>query len=182
MTHAQVVRVAAFLRAINVGGRNVPMARLREVFEGVGCTNVKTVIASGNVVFEAPHNDLATLETMIEGAIHTALGWESETFLRTRVELQAVLAALPFPRSEIEVAGAWSVGFTRNAPPPEAIDRLSARETALDRFAVLGREVYWLCTVKQSESKVTNKMFEKALGMPSTFRGLSTVQRVLDQW
>lgn len=176
------MRLAAFLRAINVGGRNLPMARLREVFEAAGCTNVQTVIASGNVVFDTPVSDFPALEATLEAAVQAALGWSSETFLRTPEELQAVLDATSFPRAEIEAAGAFSVGFLRSDPGAEAVARLMAKESEIDRFAVLGREVYWLCSVRQSDSKFTNVQFERALGAPSTFRGLPTVRRVLDKF
>ena len=92
-----------------------------------------------------------------------------------------MLDAPPFPRAEIEAAGAFSVGFLRSEPGAEAVARLLAKGSEIDRLAVLGREVYWLCSVRQSDSKFTNVQCEKALGAPCTFRGLPTVQRVLDK-
>src|SRR6266511_749404 len=47
------MKFVALLRGINVGGKNkVPMAELKACFEEVGCKNVQTYIASGNVIFE----------------------------------------------------------------------------------------------------------------------------------
>ena len=60
--------LAAFLRGINVGGRNrVPMQELRRLFEDLGCAGVSTVIQSGNVVFSAPTAE--GLDSRLSGAI-----------------------------------------------------------------------------------------------------------------
>ena len=63
---AGAARLVAFLRAINVGGHNVKMDRLRELFEALGLTNVETFIASGNVIFDSPATNTQVLEKEIE--------------------------------------------------------------------------------------------------------------------
>jgi len=173
------MRVAAFLRAVNVGGRIVPMARLKAVFESVGCRHVRTVIASGNVVFDAASSDIAALEASIEAAVQESLGWGADTFVRSGPELQAVVDSPPFTRAEIEAAGSTNVAFLRSPPNAEAQALLMARESPIDRFAVQGREVYWLCKTKQSESDFSGAVLEQTLGMRATLRGLATVERVL---
>ena len=60
------MRFVAFLRAINVGGRNVKMEQLRRIFESIGLTNVETVIASGNVVFDAKAKSAKTIEKKLQ--------------------------------------------------------------------------------------------------------------------
>jgi Protein of unknown function (DUF1697) len=76
-------RFVAFLRAINVGGRNVTMAALRAQFEALGFSNVETFIASGNVIFEAASRDSAALHRKIEAHLAKSLGHEVSTFVRT---------------------------------------------------------------------------------------------------
>ena len=83
-------RLIAFLRAINVGGHTVTMARLREEFEGLGFTDVETFIASGNVIFTSRSNDFARLEKKIEARLRAAFGFEVATFVRTNAEVAAV--------------------------------------------------------------------------------------------
>ena len=47
-----IFKYAAFLRGINVGGNNIiKMEELKKVFESMGFLNVKTILASGNVLF-----------------------------------------------------------------------------------------------------------------------------------
>ena len=60
--------------------------------------------------------------------------------------------------------------------------KLLALRTDIDDFRVHGREVYWSCLRKQSESKFSNAALEKALGRPSTLRGLSTVRKMAEKY
>ncbi len=62
---ALMTRLVALLRGINVGGIRIRMADLKEVFGGLGCENVRTVLASGNVLFDA-EDDPATAKARIE--------------------------------------------------------------------------------------------------------------------
>lgn len=174
------MRYAAFLRAINVGGRTVAMARLKAIFESVGFQNVHTVIASGNVVFDAANADEAAVQQAIEDALHARLGWGADTFVRTRDELEEIVRRHPFLPEEAEVAAAFNVAFLHSAPSEEALARLRTHASSLDRFESVGREVFWLCQVKQSESEFSNAVLEKTLQARSTMRGMATVRRVLD--
>ena len=61
---------------------------------------------------------------------------------------------------------------------PVALAGLKAFESEFDTFAAQGREAYWLCRVKQSESRFANAVFEKALGLTATWRGINTLQRL----
>jgi uncharacterized protein (DUF1697 family) len=53
-----------------------------------------------------------------------------------------------------------------------------ALRTAIDDFQVQGREIYWLCRKKQSESTISNAVLEKALGRQLTLRGANTIRRM----
>jgi len=171
-------RTIAFLRAINVGGHTVTMEVLRAQFVTLGFTDVETFIASGNVIFTAPGKPTAALERRLEAQLQATLGYPVAAFLRTPAELAATLAARPFPPAAQAAAGAFNVGFLKSPLTPAARARLKALETTLDSFAAQGREVYWLCRVKQSESTFSNAVFEKALGLTATWRGINTLQRL----
>jgi uncharacterized protein (DUF1697 family) len=82
----------AFLRAVNVGKRQMKMAELKALCEELGFARVKTILASGNVRFEADADPRATLEAAIE----KRWGWRSEAVIRTGGEIEAMLAADPF--------------------------------------------------------------------------------------
>ncbi|MCB8932525.1 MAG: DUF1697 domain-containing protein [Fimbriimonadaceae bacterium] len=173
------MRYAAFLRAINVGGRNVPMARLKAILESLGLRDVRTVIASGNVVFETDDSNVKRIEVRIERALHDAVGWVADTFVRTPEELRGAIAACPFSASEIEGSGAYVIAFLHEEPEPEVQARLEGLESDADRLVVRGRELYWLCATRQSDSKFSNAVLERVLGNRATMRGLPTLERVL---
>jgi uncharacterized protein (DUF1697 family) len=173
-----MARLFAFLRAINVGGHTVTMAELRGILGDLGLNDVETFIASGNVIFTSPSKSLETLERKIEGGLQKTLGYEVKTFIRTAPELVAVASYKPFLEGRIRSAGAFCVGFL--AQPFDAVAKksLMALKTDIDDFHVHGREVYWLCKTKQSESKFSNTRFEKATGARVTFRGANTVAQL----
>lgn|SRR5574341_394750 len=168
----------AFLRAINVGGHTVKMDRLRQLFEEMGFEEVETFIASGNVVFEADGDDLRALERQIEDGLREALGYEVATFIRTEAELAAIAEHRAFPQAALDAAEAFNVAFLAEPPDGESVGRLMALRTDIDDFAVNGREVYWLCRKKQSESTFSNAVLEKTLGQKPTLRGISTVRKM----
>ena len=169
------MRLVAFLRAINVGGHLVKMDRLKTLFTDAGFTNVETFIASGNVVFDAGAKKPAAIERAMEKRLHDALGYEVATFVRTCAELRAVAAHTAF------TAAAFNVAFLGEPPDAKAKKALMALTTARDDFHVNGREVYWLSKAKQSESKISNAVFEKTLGCRSTVRGITTIRKMAEK-
>jgi len=171
-------RYIAFLRAINVGGHTVKMDVLRRQFETLGFTSVETFIASGNVIFESTARNTQTLEKKIEKQLHAALGYEVATFIRTEAELAAVARHQPFSPAMMKTAQALNVAFLAEPLDATAQTKLAALQTDIDDFHVQGREVYWLCRKKQSESTFSNVRLEKTLGRSSTIRGLNTIQKM----
>jgi len=168
----------AFLRAINVGGHVVKMDYLRSLFELLGFTNVETFIASGNVLFETKSNDAIALEKKIESGLKEAIGYDVATFLRANADLKAAAVYKPFPQSQLDAATAFNIAFLKESPDAAARKKVLALKTAIDAFHIHGRELYWLCQKKQSESTFSNAVLEKALGKPSTLRGMETIRKI----
>ena len=168
----------AFLRAINVGGHTVTMAQLKALFDELGMENVETFIASGNVVFEGATETEATLQRRIEGHLRQALGYEVVTFLRTTRELAALVKGCPFEEAEVASAESLNVALLQAPLTEEAEARLQALVSEVDLFRASGREVWWLCSVAQSESTFSNTVFEKVLKVRATFRGFNTLKRL----
>jgi uncharacterized protein (DUF1697 family) len=167
-----------FLRAINVGGHTVKMDILRQIFEALGFSDVETFIASGNVVFETTAQDTRKLETMITGSLREALGYEIAAFIRTGAELAEIASYQPFRQSDLDAAAALNIAFLSDPLNDEAKNSVMTLETDIDTFHVHGREVYWLCRKKQSESTFSNTVLEKTLGRRSTLRGRETIKKM----
>lgn len=174
-----MTRCIAFLRAVNVGGRSVRMDALRAAFEALGLAQVRTFIASGNVIFETRTRDLAALERRIETQLSARFGFEIDTFVRTEAELAAIVAYPAFNAAEAAAAATHVVGFIAAAPGTAAREIVAGMAGTGDRFHLHGRELYWLSAQRQSESAFSNAAFEKALRLRATFRGMSTLRRLV---
>lgn len=89
-----MTRHAAFLRGVNLGKRSVKSAELKAAFETMGFENVKTLLASGNVLFDG--KAAKGLKNKIETGLAAKFGFDVGTVLRTLDELKAMAKADPF--------------------------------------------------------------------------------------
>jgi len=89
-----MAQLVAFLRGINLGKRTVKMDELREAFEEMGFSNARTLIASGNVLFEADR--VPELEQTIEAGLKKAFGFDIGTIIRSIDELKEFASNNPF--------------------------------------------------------------------------------------
>ena len=171
------MRYVAFLRAINVGGHNVKMDELRGLFEALRLTSVQTIVASGNVIFDTRGRDAEVLEVKIEKHLQKNLGYAVSTFLRTPEEVRAAADHEAFAPGRSD-GDALSIGFTKKAPDETARRKLLSLGGDLDQFAFREREVYWLRRGRLSDSEFSGAVAERILGMPATFRNVTTVRKV----
>jgi len=178
-----MTRHIAFLRGINVGGGHVvKMAVLRKLFASLGFSNVETIIASGNVVFDSAEGGGKALERKIEKVLKDGLGFEVATFLRTVPQLAAVVEKQPFNLPEVESDAAVSVVFLRTKPAGSVIKALSALNTDNDEVRVEHREVYWLRRERSKDSQAFAVRLAKLLGSEATMRNMNTVNRILAKY
>jgi len=176
------MRYAALLRAINVGGHTVKMKELCAMFEAMKLSNVRSVIASGNVLFETRASDAAALETRIETALRKALGYDVETFLRTPEELDALAAHDPFAGKDPVLEGhKVHVVFTRSPLTADEKKAVLALATDYDTFAVFGREIYWRTRGNSSDSTITPAIWGRAFKRPTTARNVNTVRKLAEK-
>ena len=167
----------AFLRAINLGPRNkVAMAELRAAFEGAGCTDVRTHLQSGNVLFHARDRSPATLRRKLERAVKESCGVESTVVLRTWAELRRVAASHPFGDDTSKSA----VTFLAEKPTAAAARRLRELDAAPDEAKLVGRGLYIHYPRGIQGSRLTGAMVEKTLGVAGTNRNWRTVARLAE--
>lgn len=176
-------KYVAFLRAINVGGHTVKMEYLRDLFAALGFRNVETFIASGNVIFDSTTKSTRALEQKIESCLLKSLGYEVATFIRSTAELADIAQHKPFSEAELSNAGhALYIGFMASEPSDAAKKKLLSLPTKVDDFHLHGREVYWLCRTKFSESGISGALLAKTLGLPLTLRNSTTVKKIAAKW
>lgn len=117
----------ALLRGVNLGKRKVVMSELREVCEAAGFDDVRTFIASGNLLLRSKLSG-SKLEAKLEQAILEGLGLKTDVFVRTSSELDALIAANPFKAFAKETPTFMVVNFMRG--PASAADLTAMKETA----------------------------------------------------
>src|SRR5262245_5785240 len=168
-------RYIAFLRAINVGGHTVEMAKLKTLFEQLKFSSVETFIASGNVIFESA-GAAAALEKKIAAHLEKSLGYEVVTFLRTPAELAELLAPRAFATERAR--STLHIGFLGAPPTAAAKKQVLALTSDIDDFHLHDRTLYWRCAGRFSDSVVSGPKLEKALGQPTTIRKHTTVEKL----
>lgn len=178
-----MIRYAAFLRAINVGGRRkIKMADLRDQLEAIDLQNVATLIASGNVVFDAPESDPATLEQRIEAQLAAANGFEVPSFVRTAEEVVALATSDPFGSEANHPDATVYLAFLRSAPAPEAAVALLALQNPVDTIHLDGRHLFWLRRRDRGESVIDNNSLEKTLNVEATIRNMNTIHKLVTRF
>ena len=161
------MRVAALLRGVNLGKRQVKMADLRAAVEALGHRDVETYLASGNVVFTR----VGSLDGL-DGALTDALGMPIVTIVRTGKELAGVVERNPYrvedPTKEVVV-------FLGERRPKSVLAGLDQEALAPDRFTFGGREIYVDLPNGQARSKLMVELGKLDLGTAATTRNWRTV-------
>jgi uncharacterized protein (DUF1697 family) len=165
-----VPKYVALLRAINVGGTAViKMDELRRHFEGLGFAEVKTLIASGNVVFESDAGKSAVTK-MIGSIGFTA-------FVRTHAEVVRIAKYEPFADVGAE-GNVLYVAFLEKKPNAESEKKLLALANPIEALAVHGTEAYWMVRRNLGQPKLPANFLEKTLGQKATVRNVNTIRRL----
>ena len=172
-------RVAALLRAVNVGGRKLAMADLRKLLETEGFADPETLLASGNAVFGTP-DPSAAVERRLEAALARTLDLRTEVLVRDGLQLGRVLAGNPFAEMAKESPSRLMVVFLRGEPRP-ALDDLKG-------YCGLGEEVapgpgclYVAYPGGSGVSKLGLAVIEKRLAVTGTGRNWNTVVKLAER-
>ena len=164
-----MARYAAFLRAINIGGRRITGPELCKPFASMGFADAASFRASGNVVFDAPRKPS---EARIEAGLEEELGYEVVTFLRTRAELEELAGGQPF-----EPDARYHVMFLKKLPSAAARKQVLELGTEDDKLAWGARELFWRPRGRMLDSELDLKRVEKLIGL-NTMRTNGTVEQI----
>ena len=174
-----VIRYAAFLRGINVGGhRKIKMTDLARIFADMGFDDVRTVIASGNVVFSSDETDEARLTKTIEHRLERELGYPVDVMLRRVAWLQDLIERHPFARVEGE-EGHRYVSFMQSAPQSTPDLPFDAPAEGYTVLSLHDRDVCWLSRrLPNGRHGDSGKFTAKHIGKVATVRNWNTVVKI----
>ncbi|MEO6567362.1 MAG: DUF1697 domain-containing protein [Opitutaceae bacterium] len=108
----------ALIRGVGPTNPNMRNAKLGAALEGIGCTDVEGVLASGNLVFRSTSRNPASLETKVEKAFSERLGLSCDVIVQTQKEFEALLKKNPFEGAEHGKEWYLVVTFRKDRQPP----------------------------------------------------------------
>lgn len=167
------------LRAVNLGPHNrVAMKELCALLAKLGMHEPRSLLQSGNVVFGSVVKSTAQLESVLETAVAKRLGVETDFFVRTAKEWQAIIAGNPFPKQAKDGPGYLILMCLKDAPDAAAVTALQQAITGREVVRAGSRHAYFVYPDGIGRSKLTIKLIEKKLGSSGTARNWNTVLKL----
>ena len=170
-----MTRYAAFLRGVNVGGVNLKMAEVTRVLTDAGFTDVRTILASGNVLLDST-SDAGDVRSTAERALRDAFGYEAWVLVYDVATVAAISEGYPFER---EVEGHHS--YVTFVSSPELLDELAELPASSGEKIRRGTGVlYWQVPRNATlDSTIGKTMGRKRYKSSTTTRNLRTLDKVL---
>jgi uncharacterized protein (DUF1697 family) len=169
----------SLFRGINVGGNNLlPMKDLTRSLEDNGCTNVRTYIQSGNVVFSSSEPDASLIEKRISSAVLANHGFEPGILLLSVDELTRAVSSNPYTKAEDEPKS-LHLFFLAEQPVSFHPEEFDAIRAASEEYSLKANIFYLHAPDGIGRSKLAAKA-EKLLGVDATARNWRTVSKLLE--
>ena len=171
----------AFLRAINVGGtKPISMESLRDLCANVGLVRAKTLLNSGNVVFNTKGRSTARLEHLLQSEAAKRLSLETDFFVRSGQEMSQIISGNPFQHEADNDPAHLVVMFLKNKPTPKMVQELNEAIPGRETVRVRGREAFVVYPDGIGNSRLSVKLIEKCLSTPGTGRNWNTILRIAE--
>jgi uncharacterized protein (DUF1697 family) len=166
---------AAFLRGVNVGGVNVKMADVASALREAGFGNVRTILASGNVLLES-RAGVASVRKTAEAALRDTFGYDAWVLAYDIDSVAAISEGYPFER---DVPDTHS--YVTFVSDPAVLDELAALKPGPGERIERGEGViYWqVARSKTLDSTIGKTMGKKRYKSATTTRNLRTIEKVL---
>jgi uncharacterized protein (DUF1697 family) len=174
-----MTKFIALLRGINVGGNKmIAMRDLRAMCTDLGLGNVKSLLNSGNLVFQCLARPSGTLESLLESEAKQRLDLHTDFFVRPSEEWKRIIGGNPFPVEARTDPGHLVVMFLKESVDAKVVRTLQAVITGREIVRGEGREVYVVYPDGIGKSRLTNHIIERTLGCRSTGRNWNTVLKL----
>jgi len=171
----------ALLRGINVGGQKLlAMSELHALFEKLGLANVRTILQSGNVVFQSEGKTTQALESLLEVEIEKRFGHAVACLVRNAAEWKKIIARNPFPKEAEADPSHLLVMCLKNEVKNKDVDSLRAAIKGPEIVSASGKQLYVVYPAGIGTSKLTNGLIERMLGTSGTARNWNTVLKLAE--
>lgn len=170
-------RFVALLRGVNVGGaKRVPMAEWRALLGALGCTEVQTLLNSGNAVFASRARSTPTLARRIRESIRQGLDVDVPVIVKSADEFTAIEAGNPLASQAFDPSRLL-VGFAAAAQDLRALAGLSELAQAPERCWLGAHAIYLWCPNGILQSRAADALLGKR-GQALTTRNWGTVAKI----
>ncbi|AZO30492.1 DUF1697 domain-containing protein [Mesorhizobium sp. M1B.F.Ca.ET.045.04.1.1] len=170
----------ALLYSILLGeGRRVVMSDLKAMAEGLGLKNVRTLVATGNLVFEARTTKISDLERRLEKAFEETFGRHVDIIVRGAEDWLKLTAGNPFPAESAAAGDQVAVRVMREPAPTDALSALQARAAEDEKVLLVGGDIWLVFSRQRPSSRLLAAANHKRMGT-GTARNWNTVRRLAE--
>lgn len=172
----------ALLRGINVGGHHkLPMAELKKILETLGCKNVKTILASGNVILESDENAVP-LSRNIESTLKKKFGFDVPTLVYPKSDIDALVGLNPFKEIEVTERTRLYVTFLRDPSKSQLNIPWYGPDDDFTILSIHGRAVCSVLTLSETtRSTESMAILEREFGKDVTTRNWNTIVKLVQK-
>ena len=174
-------RYLALLRGINVGGHHkVPMADLRENFTAMGFNRIKTLLNSGNVVFEGKTEQEPNLEERISQYLANSFEFHISVLVRKMEEIHNVVVKNPFNGIQLHKDLRLYVTFLKESPKEEFPLPWTSQDGSFQMLEIKEKMIFSVLDVSKSKTTDAMNILEKNFGKDITTRNWNTLVKVVE--
>lgn len=174
------MKFCAFLRGVNVNGTSMKMAEVCKVFSDAGMSEVSSVLATGNLIFSSDKS-AADLKIILEKAMSEYFNYEAFLFIKTEIEVKAILENSPF--QNLEDSHIYAFVGTENSEKMLLEEFDHSQKTENENAQIIEHIFYW----QVSKGNTLDSDFGKVLGKKSlknkiTSRNLNTIEKIVKKF
>lgn len=172
-----MIKYVALLRGINVGGKTIRMGDLKTVFDSLGFTEIKTVLASGNVVFSSKETDTVLLTKEIEQALAKTFGFSVSVTIRTADYIVELVKPNPFKSITVTPDVRLYVTFLKENTKSTLVIPYESPRKDFQIISITSDELFSILFLGAKTTDIM-EFLDKKFGKTVTTRNWNTVKKI----
>jgi len=173
------MKYVALLRGINVGGnKKVPMADLKKSMEKIGFKNIKTLLATGNVIFENAKSDIEEITNTIATGLEKNFGFTIPVIVRKHEEFEEIIKSDPFKNIKVTPDTRLYVTFLPDKPKSKLPIPYTSADNSYEILSISNNTIFSALDLSKTGTVEVMAILEKEFGKNITTRNWNTVMKI----